>query len=312
MSVPFWQLLALFGWLVFTFARYEAFWWVIPTPSAIDRLADVFVTGLEDVNRYATPVAPFRGLVARQSRGIGLCHIAVDTLAVTWRRPAVAGLPLLALYCVPSALAPGGVGWGWFVLGAGGWLALLVADARLRFTTWGRPLGYGRGDRASEREYAGEIRDHPVERPRSANWRGLARHCGHRADLVSRPRRERVRSRGRQWRGRRTGQCHRAEPDGRSAARPESSGRPHRHPLHHRRSATGLPAPGDARQLRRHRVGTRNLRYSARQPRARPGAPGPGRTQRCRGQRASHDPGACLRPGRLVATDAVPAATGAH
>ena len=161
-SVPFWQLLALFVWLVFVFARSEAFWWVVPTPSAINRLADVFVAGLNDVNRYATPVAPFRGLVALAVAGIGLCHIAVDALAVTWRRPALAGLPLLALYCVPSALAPGGVGWGWFVLGAGGWLALLVADARLRFTAWGRPLGYGRGDRASEREYAGEIETTPL------------------------------------------------------------------------------------------------------------------------------------------------------
>jgi transglutaminase-like putative cysteine protease len=162
LSVPFWQLLALFGWLVFVFARDEAFWWIIPTPSAIDRLADVFVAGINDVNRYATPVAPFRGIVALTVAGIGLCHIVVDTLAVTFRRPAVAGLPLLALYCVPSTLAPGGVGWGWFVLGAGGWLALLVADARLRFTSWGRPLGYGRGDRATEREYSGEIQTTPL------------------------------------------------------------------------------------------------------------------------------------------------------
>jgi transglutaminase-like putative cysteine protease len=161
-SIPFWQVLALFCWLVFVFARDDAFWWIVPTPSAIDRLADVFAAGFADVNRYATPVAPFRGIVALTVAGIGLCHIAVDTLAVTLRRPALAGLPLLALYCVPSTLAPGGVGWGWFVLGAAGWLALLVADARLRLTAWGRPLGYGRGDRASEREYHGEIQTTPL------------------------------------------------------------------------------------------------------------------------------------------------------
>jgi transglutaminase-like putative cysteine protease len=161
-SVPFWQVIALFCWLVFVFARNEAFWWIIPTTSAIEQIGDVFATGFDDVNRYATPVAPFRGIVALAVAGIGLCHIAVDTLAVTLRRPALAGLPLLALYCVPSTLAPGGVGWGGVVLGAGGWLALLVADARLRFTAWGRPLGYGRGDRATEREYHDEIQTTPL------------------------------------------------------------------------------------------------------------------------------------------------------
>ena len=62
--------------------------------------------------------------------GVGLVALAVDTLAVTMRRAALAGLPLLALYTVPTTVAPDGVSWVAFALGGIGYLTLLLAEAR--------------------------------------------------------------------------------------------------------------------------------------------------------------------------------------
>jgi transglutaminase-like putative cysteine protease len=60
---------------------------------------------------------------------------------VTFRKAALAGLPLLALYCVGSGLnssGQGGLPWFWFLLVATGYLALLFADGRDRLSRWGR------------------------------------------------------------------------------------------------------------------------------------------------------------------------------
>src|SRR5271170_5915058 len=66
---------------------------------------------------------------------------ATDLLAVRLRSPAIAGLSLLALYCVriTTAARQGGVGATVvFCLAMIGYLALLAADGRERLRIWGR------------------------------------------------------------------------------------------------------------------------------------------------------------------------------
>ena len=62
-------------------------------------------------------------------------------MAVTGRWAAAAGLPLLTLYAVPAAVVPDGVPWPLFVIGAVGYLFLLLADGRQRIGRWGRVVG---------------------------------------------------------------------------------------------------------------------------------------------------------------------------
>jgi transglutaminase-like putative cysteine protease len=73
--------------------------------------------------------------------GIGLVAILTDVLAVRLHRPALAGLPLLVLFCVPltTDARAGAVG-GTLVFCAGmvGYLGLLSADGRHRLRLWGR------------------------------------------------------------------------------------------------------------------------------------------------------------------------------
>ncbi len=91
----------------------------------------------DDLALYATPAPATTPLVLLVVAGVGLVAVAVDTLAAVAARPAVAGLPLLALFAVPSALLPDGAGWLPFVLGASGWLVLLLAEGREDTARWG-------------------------------------------------------------------------------------------------------------------------------------------------------------------------------
>jgi transglutaminase-like putative cysteine protease len=139
-AVPLGGLVALLGYLLLRYGRDEAFLHVVPTGASIDRLGDLVASGRADIERYAAPIGVSPGVQFLTVAGVGLVALAVDTLAVTWRRAALAGLPLLVLYTVPTAVAPDGVNWVAFAVGAIGFMALLLAEARERVSRWGRPM----------------------------------------------------------------------------------------------------------------------------------------------------------------------------
>lgn len=140
--VPLVGLAALLGYLVFLYARADAYLAVVPNRAALERLNELLQAGRADTARYAAPIAVSPGIEFMVAAGVGLVALAVDTLAVTMRRAALAGLPLLAVYTVPTSVAPDGVGWVAFALGGIGYLTLLLAEARERVSRWGRPMRY--------------------------------------------------------------------------------------------------------------------------------------------------------------------------
>ncbi|MFE4614779.1 DUF3488 and DUF4129 domain-containing transglutaminase family protein [Streptomyces sp. NPDC056747] len=131
---------ALFALTLF-FAREQAILWLIPGPEALTHAADLFRAGAEDVGRYAIPAPDTEGIRLMLVGGVVAIGLLVDTLAVTFRRAAPAGLPLLALYSVAAGLSGGGAGWLWFLLAASGYLLLLLAEGRDRLSQWGRVFG---------------------------------------------------------------------------------------------------------------------------------------------------------------------------
>jgi TgpA N-terminal domain/Transglutaminase-like superfamily len=133
---------ALLVYLVLMYARNDAYLWVIPNRPALEHLNHLLNAGRTDISRYAAPIAVSPGIEFLVTSGVGLVALAVDTLAVTMRRAALAGLALLALYTVPTTVAPNGVGWLAFALGGIGYLTLLLAEARERVSRWGRPMRY--------------------------------------------------------------------------------------------------------------------------------------------------------------------------
>ncbi|MFJ5105157.1 DUF3488 and DUF4129 domain-containing transglutaminase family protein [Streptomyces sp. NPDC088554] len=127
--------------LTSVFTRDEALFGFLPTPDALREFGDLFASGADDVGRYATPAPATDGIRLMLIGGVLLIGLAVDTIAVTFRSAAAAGLPLLALYSVAAGLSGGSGGWVWFLLAATGYLLLLLAEGRDRLSQWGRVFG---------------------------------------------------------------------------------------------------------------------------------------------------------------------------
>ncbi|GGT64532.1 transglutaminase TgpA family protein [Streptomyces lateritius] len=127
--------------LTFVFAREQALLWFLPGPQAFGRFAALFEAGADDIGKYAIPAPDTEGIRLMVVGGVLVIGLLVDSLAVTFRSAAPAGLPLLALYSVAAGLSEGGASWLWFLLAATGYLLLLLAESRDRLSQWGRVFG---------------------------------------------------------------------------------------------------------------------------------------------------------------------------
>lgn len=137
------QLLVTLMLLTLFFAREHAVLALVPGPEALRYFADLLQQGSQDVNQYAIPAPLTDGIRLMLVGGVLVIGLLVDTLAVTFRSAAPAGLPLLALYSVAAGLSDGGADWLWFLLAAAGYLMLLLAESRDRLSQWGRVFGGG-------------------------------------------------------------------------------------------------------------------------------------------------------------------------
>jgi transglutaminase-like putative cysteine protease len=137
---PVVQLFAGLVTLTAAFAGEVAVWGMLPGPAAFTRLGQIVVDGFDTINRYSAPVPTSEGVSLILAIGVLAVAVVVDAMAVGWRAPAAAGLPLLALYAVPAAVVPDGLQWRYFAAAATGWLLLLAHDASGRVLRWGRLL----------------------------------------------------------------------------------------------------------------------------------------------------------------------------
>ncbi|CAL9315278.1 transglutaminase TgpA family protein [Streptomyces sp. SudanB182_2057] len=135
------QLLVTLVLLTLVCARQHAIAGLIPGPDAVRYLAELLGQGADDISRYAIPAPVTDGIRLMLIGGVLLVGLLVDTLAVTFRSAAPAGLPLLALYSVAAGLSDGGADWLWFLVAAAGYLMLLLAEGRDRVAQWGRVFG---------------------------------------------------------------------------------------------------------------------------------------------------------------------------
>ncbi|WP_053846973.1 DUF3488 and transglutaminase-like domain-containing protein [Streptomyces sp. NRRL B-24085] len=136
------QALVTLMMLTLIFARDQAFLGLVPGPGAVVHFGDLLRQGGDDIARYAIP-APLasEGIKLMVFGGVLIVGLVVDTLAVTFRSAAPAGLPLLALYSVAAGLSEGHGDWFWFLVAAIGYLMLLLAEGRDRLSQWGRVFG---------------------------------------------------------------------------------------------------------------------------------------------------------------------------
>lgn len=126
------------------FAGDKSFARVIPTGRSLAALAALPSQAVKEFG-YRPPVPDIAAVSFFAAAGIGLVAVLVDILAVWFRRPALAGLPLLALFSVPVASNLAGFGIGQsliFAIGLVGFLVLLASDGRQRLRMWGRLVSF--------------------------------------------------------------------------------------------------------------------------------------------------------------------------
>lgn len=117
----------------------------VPTPGTFAHFSDLMGASLQDMRTYGVKVPDVDSLLFLTVLGIGGVAVVVDVLAVGLRRPALAGLPMLAIYSVPVAVYVDSVPATPFVVGACGYLWLLVTDNVDRVRRFGRRFtGEGR------------------------------------------------------------------------------------------------------------------------------------------------------------------------
>ncbi|MFC0566220.1 transglutaminaseTgpA domain-containing protein [Plantactinospora siamensis] len=143
LRAPLWgqvgaMLLALLLVLTWMFPSGREWLAVIPTLGTFDYFGHLIVSSGADMRGYGIPVPDTTPLLFITVLGVAGVAVVVDVLSVGLRRPALAGLPMLAIYSVPVAVSPDSVPALPFVVGTIGFLWLLVADNVDRVRRFGR------------------------------------------------------------------------------------------------------------------------------------------------------------------------------
>ncbi|MBO0815460.1 MAG: transglutaminase domain-containing protein, partial [Actinobacteria bacterium] len=131
----------LFLYLNVVFAGRQSWAGLVPTGASLHHMQLLLQQAMTETSKNAPPVPARPGIVLLTVAGIGFVAVLTDVLAVRLHRPALAGLPLLVLFCVPltTDARPGAVGATLvFCAGIVGYLGLLSADSRHRLRLWGR------------------------------------------------------------------------------------------------------------------------------------------------------------------------------
>ncbi|CAN5354109.1 DUF3488 and transglutaminase-like domain-containing protein [soil metagenome] len=114
------------------FAPGSALLFVIPDVQTVRAFVALVNGGMESIATQATPAHPTVGIAFLLAAGFAVITVLVDILAFTVRRPALVGLPLLALIAVPALIDPTVSEPVFFVLLAAAFLVLILASADRR------------------------------------------------------------------------------------------------------------------------------------------------------------------------------------
>ncbi|HET9169635.1 MAG TPA: DUF3488 and transglutaminase-like domain-containing protein [Actinospica sp.] len=134
--------------LTLLFAHDTAVGGIVPGPGAVRELLNRVSDGANELQQYSVPAPDTSNITAL----IAVCGAAfafvIDIIAVTCRRPVIAGAPILAVYLIPATRQPGGYSWLAFACAAFGYLALVGTEGHERLGQWGRTVNQ-RNARAS-------------------------------------------------------------------------------------------------------------------------------------------------------------------
>ena len=110
---------------------------VVPTPETGRAFGVLLGEAYQTVTNYTAPAPANRGTVLAVSVLIGVTALAVDAIAVTYRSPALAGIPLLSAFLGSATNSGDGLGAWYAVPPALCWLALVGRQGVRSLRSWG-------------------------------------------------------------------------------------------------------------------------------------------------------------------------------
>ena len=93
--------------LTFAFTPGLGYLGVIPSPESIMGFVALINAGAVSIGGQGIPADPTTGIVFMLTTGAGLLVLLLDLVAQLWKRPALVGLPLLAVLGIPTVLVGG-------------------------------------------------------------------------------------------------------------------------------------------------------------------------------------------------------------
>lgn len=111
--------------LTFSFAPMQALLAVIPTGDVFGTFATLAADGVYSINNQSAPADAVPGIVFLLTIGTALLALLIDLIADVAARPALVGLPLLAVLLAPTFFVPGAGDPFFFALTAIAYLAVL-------------------------------------------------------------------------------------------------------------------------------------------------------------------------------------------
>lgn len=111
----------------------------LPTAATMQGIGESLSAAGSDIKSLAPPAPATEALTLLATAGVFLVAMLVDLMAFSLRRPVAVGMPLLALFLIPTSMASKANVFA-FILAAIGYLGVLVAEGRDRARNWGRRL----------------------------------------------------------------------------------------------------------------------------------------------------------------------------
>ncbi|WP_336922633.1 transglutaminase family protein [Aquipuribacter sp. SD81] len=112
----------------------------VPTRDSVEALVLLAGRGVATTEQVVAPAPVDAGIVALLTAAAAAVALVTVTIAGPLRRPGAAGLPLLLVVCVATALTPRGIGLVGYLAAAAGYLAMTLSDADGRVRSWGQVL----------------------------------------------------------------------------------------------------------------------------------------------------------------------------
>lgn len=137
------QVVVLVEVLTVVHAPAQAVAGLLPGPAALSHAGALLEQAMAVANGQSAPIDAVPGVRLALTAAGGAALVLARVAALSWGRPALVGLPLVAVYGLGSVFAPGGLGIVPFLLTAAGWL-LVVLVARPPAPRWG-PVVAGPG-----------------------------------------------------------------------------------------------------------------------------------------------------------------------